>query len=170
MYTSLGYNQHLYNKLFVYVYTHLYLKTVTCKNDAQNSLITILQKNKKPGSGIRRKKIKDKGNLLPMEIKWSLPESGLNIVTHIGNSSSTSRHITLKLRCGIHSELPWPVPRNSVESDYRCTSRIYFDNAGDNMTLTLYNVTLTSQNPCYHIQQNKRLKWSIKFFFNKISL
>ena len=37
------------------------------------------------------------------------------------------------------SELPRPIPRNSVESDQGCTSRIYFDNAGDNMTLTSYN-------------------------------
>ena len=43
------------------------------------------------------------------------------------------------------SELPRPIPRNSVESDHGCTSRIYFDNAGDNVTLTLYNVTLTSK-------------------------
>ena len=27
---------------------------------------------------------------------------------------------------------------------------IYFDNAGDNMTLTLYNVMLTSRKPCLH--------------------
>ena len=45
------------------------------------------------------------------------------------------------------SELPPSIPRNSVESDHGCTSRIYFDNAGDNVTLTLYNVTLTSQKP-----------------------
>ena len=31
---------------------------------------------------------------------------------------------------------------NSMESDLGCTSRIYFDN----VTLTLHNVTLTSQN------------------------
>ena len=48
----------------------------------------------------------------------------------------------------MQSELPRPVPRNSVESNDRCTSRIYFDNAGDNVTLTLYNVTLTSHKPC----------------------
>ena len=30
-------------------------------------------------------------------------------------------------------ELPRPIPRNSVESDHGCTSRIYFDNAGDNV-------------------------------------
>ena len=41
------------------------------------------------------------------------------------------------------SELPRPIPRNSVESDHGCTSRIYFDNVGD-------NVTLTSQKPCLH--------------------
>ena len=28
------------------------------------------------------------------------------------------------------------------------SSRIYFDNVDDNMMLTLYNVTLTSQKPC----------------------
>ena len=41
------------------------------------------------------------------------------------------------------SELPRPIPRNSVKSDLGCTSRIYFDN----VTLTLHNVTLTSQKP-----------------------
>ena len=40
---------------------------------------------------------------------------------------------------------------NSVESDHGCRSRIYFDNVGDNETLTLYKVTLTSQKPCYTI-------------------
>ena len=39
-----------------------------------------------------------------------------------------------------------PIPWNYVESDLGCTSRIYFDN----VTLTLYNVTLTSQKPCQH--------------------
>ena len=46
------------------------------------------------------------------------------------------------------SELPRPIPRNSVESDHGCTSRIYFDNGGDNATLTLYYVTLASHKPC----------------------
>ena len=46
------------------------------------------------------------------------------------------------------SELPRSIPRNSMESDQVCTLRIYFDNAGDKVTLTLYNVTLTSQKPC----------------------
>ena len=41
-------------------------------------------------------------------------------------------------------ELPRPVPRNSVEPD------IFFDSADDNVTLTLYNVTLTSQKPGQH--------------------
>ena len=46
------------------------------------------------------------------------------------------------------SELPRPNPLNSVESDLGCTSRIYFENAGDtcNLTLKLHNVRLTSQN------------------------
>ena len=33
------------------------------------------------------------------------------------------------------SELPRAIPRNSLESDHGCTSRIYFDNAGVNVTL-----------------------------------
>ena len=37
---------------------------------------------------------------------------------------------------------------NSAESDHGCTLRIYFDNAGDNIKLTLYNATLTSRKPC----------------------
>ena len=45
------------------------------------------------------------------------------------------------------SELHRPIPWNSPESDHGCTSRIYFDNVSDNVTLTLYNVTLTSQKP-----------------------
>ena len=58
---------------------------------------------------------------------------------------------TLFHNCLLHSpqsELSWPIPQNSVESDHGCTSMIYFDNAGDNLSLTLYNVTLTSQKPC----------------------
>ena len=34
----------------------------------------------------------------------------------------------------IPSELPRPIPRKSVELDHGCTSRIYFDNAGDIIT------------------------------------
>ena len=33
---------------------------------------------------------------------------------------------------------------NSTKSDNGCTSRIYFDNVGNNMTPTSYNVTVTS--------------------------
>ena len=39
------------------------------------------------------------------------------------------------------SELPRSIPKNSVESDHGCTSRIYFDTAGD-------YVTLMSQKTC----------------------
>ena len=42
------------------------------------------------------------------------------------------------------------IPRNSGESDQGCSSMIYFDNAGDNVALTLYNVMLTSQKSCLH--------------------
>ena len=66
------------------------------------------------------------------------------------------------------------IARNSVESDHGCISRIYFDNAGDNVTLTLYTVTLMSQKPCNTIasviaaEQTAEMK--INVFFNKISL
>ena len=43
-------------------------------------------------------------------------------------------------------ELSRPIRVISVESDHICTSRIYFDNAGDNVALTLYDVTLTLYN------------------------
>ena len=46
------------------------------------------------------------------------------------------------------SEMPRPIPRNSVESDLGCLSRIYVDNAGDNVMLMLHNVTLASQKRC----------------------
>ena len=46
----------------------------------------------------------------------------------------------------LQSELPRPILWKSVESDLGCTSRMYFDN----VTLTLHNVTLTSQKPCQH--------------------
>ena len=38
----------------------------------------------------------------------------------------------------------------TVESDHGCTSRIFLDNARNNVTQTLYNVTLMSQKPCKH--------------------
>ena len=46
----------------------------------------------------------------------------------------------------IQSEMHWPIPWNSVESDLGCTSRIYFDN----VRLSLHNVTLTSPKSCQH--------------------
>ena len=76
--------------------------------------------------------------------------------------SEAAAYIVWIKRISMQSELPRPIPRYSVESDHGCTSRIYFDNAGDNVTLTVYNVTLTSHIPCWHnnkvwLQQNKRL-------------
>ena len=50
-------------------------------------------------------------------------------------------------RVSCQSKLPRPFLRNSVESDHVCTSRINFDHADDDVTLTLYNVTRTSLKP-----------------------
>ena len=55
--------------------------------------------------------------------------------------------VILKMNCYLihrtcvrtHLELHGPIPLNSVESDLGCASRIFFDN----VTLALYNVTLT---------------------------
>ena len=70
----------------------------------------------------------------------------------------------------LQSELPRTTPWNSVESHLGCTLRIYVDN----VTLTLHNLTLTSQKPCQHIykcdcSKTNGYKWSL-CFFNKISL
>ena len=43
-------------------------------------------------------------------------------------------------------ELPRPISWNSVESGIECTLRIY----SDSVTLTLHNLTLTSQKPCQY--------------------
>ena len=40
------------------------------------------------------------------------------------------------------SLLPQPTPRNSMVSDHGCTSNICFDNVGDKVKLTLYNMLL----------------------------
>ena len=58
--------------------------------------------------------------------------------------------VVFKMIALVHyqSELPWPILPNSVESDHGSTSRIYFDNTGDKVTLTLYNVALMSWKPC----------------------
>ena len=67
------------------------------------------------------------------------------------SSGRKRKRMTKKLHNHItQSELPRPIPRKSVESDHGSTSRICFDNAGDNVTLTLYNVMLTSQKPYKH--------------------
>ena len=52
----------------------------------------------------------------------------------LDNASSANRCDLLPTQ----SELPRPIPWDSVESDLGCTSRIYFDN----VTLRLHNVTL----------------------------
>ena len=44
----------------------------------------------------------------------------------------------------MQSELPGSILPNSMVSDHGCTSRIYIYN----VTLTLYNMMLTSQKPC----------------------
>ena len=54
--------------------------------------------------------------------------------------------------------------RNFVESDHACISMIYFDNASDNVTLTLYNVTLTSQEPCWHNNKKMVINEVYEFF------
>ena len=75
-------------------------------------------------------------------------------------------------------ELPRPIQRSSVELHHRCTSRIFFDNAGDNVTLTLNNVTLTPQNQASTITSVIAAKQTVInevyvvvfFFFNKIGI
>ena len=64
--------------------------------------------------------------------------------THLGlrrlRSSCTSAQSVQSLQWGhmpTQSELPWPILRAFVESDHGCTSRIFFDNTGDNVTLTV---------------------------------
>ena len=52
----------------------------------------------------------------------------------------------LQLNSTCQPELPPPIPRISVKLDHGYASRIYFDNAGDNVTLTLNNVI--SEKPC----------------------
>ena len=76
-------------------------------------------------------------------------------------------------RCWLGNFQSKPIPRNSVESDHGCTSRIYFDNADDNLTLTLYNLTLTSRKPLKHnnkcdCSKTNGLNEVIGFFFNKV--
>ena len=52
--------------------------------------------------------------------------------------------------------------------------RIYFDNVGDNVTLTLYIVTLALVKPCLHNSKCDCSKTNglneVNVFFNKISL
>ena len=71
----------------------------------------------------------------------------LLIVIVQGNSTSDQFRIIsgCHVLVSYQSELPRPIP----QSDLGCTSRIYFDNTGDNVTLTLYNAKLASYNPRY---------------------
>ena len=67
--------------------------------------------------------------------------------TNACGESAASKKRALRLLDQIQFKVPIGfASANSVESDLGCTSRFYFDN----VTLTLYNVTLTSQNPCQH--------------------
>ena len=69
------------------------------------------------------------------------PHSGLGCCPfEVGGSDVVDSLFSTAL---IQSALPRPIPQDIVESDHGCTFRIYFDNAGD-------NVTLTSQKPCLH--------------------
>ena len=113
---------------------------------------------------------------------WSLVTYGIQWFSSFIFSRSTSRLISSLLcqfhftsyifvfsivhsiTCWCQSELPRPSPWSSVESDLGCALWIYFD-----------NVTLTSQKPYQHnnkceSSKTNGYKWSLCFFFNKISL
>ena len=88
-------------------------------------------------------------NLKSLSMNYS-EEKELEIV-NTGHSVMAKIQETSGKTLTSQSELPWPIPLNSVESDHGCTSRIYFDKAGNKVTLTVCNVTLTSQKPFYTI-------------------
>ena len=100
-----------------------------------------------------------KEELGSMEHQWI--RISCNIKSYCINSKYTA---TFQL------ELPQPIPWNFVESDLRCTSRIYFDY----MILMLHSVMLTSQKPCQHKTKCDCSKITVinefYVFFNKISL
>ena len=49
------------------------------------------------------------------------------------NHGSSEKNDVVAAQGVFQSGLPRPIPRKSVESEHGCTSRIYFDNAGDNV-------------------------------------
>ena len=70
------------------------------------------------------------------------------------------------------SELPQPVPRNSMESDHGCTLRIYFDNAGDNLDAdVIYQRHRNDVNTITSVNEAKQMAINdVYVFFNKISI
>ena len=67
--------------------------------------------------------------------------SRYNQAPHLTQDTS-NLSIQLYRLARMQSELHRPIPRNSVESNHGCSFRIYFDNADDNVKLTLYIVKL----------------------------
>ena len=67
--------------------------------------------------------------LLPQELYASKVFNRINTIFVVAL-------ILQDLYASMQSELPRPIPRNSMESDHGCTSSTYFDNAGDNVTMT----------------------------------
>ena len=65
----------------------------------------------------------------PLSINYS-EEKELEIV-NTGHSVMAKIQETSGKTLTSQSELPRQIPRISVESDHGCTSRIFFDNAGD---------------------------------------
>ena len=88
-------------------------------------------------------------DMQPQKLKFKSVQINMKHVSYWQRLQRAKQRVTFRQVIYVgKSELPWPIPLNSVESDHGCTSRIYFDNAVDNVTLTIYNVTLTSQKPC----------------------
>ena len=85
----------------------------------------------------------------------ALGSVAIDTQSHSWNMSMASKWESFIFTCNSQLELPLPIPCNSVESDTGCTSRIYFDI----VTLSLYNVTPTSQKPCKY---NNKLDCSEK--------
>ena len=82
------------------------------------------------------------------QIVSALKQENLILLHANNNCADQPEHPHILISTFVQSELPRPILRNSIESDHGCTSRIYFNKAGDNMTLMLYNMRLTSQKPC----------------------
>ena len=88
---------------------------------------------KPPKTGFLASRPKNLGSYFLQSMQIRIVKHFIRFEIFFDSTLRSTKRSEYGKRKDIHQSEPQPNPRNSVESDHGCTSRIFFDNAGDNV-------------------------------------